>query len=73
MRLGYAFKLGFSTGIHYAVSVHLQKAVEFLGYKPGDLPVTEHVVSQILSLPMYAEITDDEIKYTVETIKTFYR
>ena len=46
--------------------MHLQKAMEFLGYKQGDLPVTEQVVTEILSLPMYAEISDDEIKYVAE-------
>ena len=40
-------------------------------YMPGDLPVTEGVVSQILSLPMYAEISDEEIKYVVKAIRTF--
>ena len=63
---------GVFSGIHYPIPVHLQKAMEFLGYKQGDLPVTEQVVGEILSLPMFAEITDDEIKYVVETIRSFY-
>jgi dTDP-4-amino-4,6-dideoxygalactose transaminase len=63
---------GIFTGIHYPIPVHLQKAMEFLGYKQGDFPVTEQVVSQILSLPMYAELADDEIKYVVESIRNFY-
>ncbi len=62
---------GIFTGIHYPIPVHLQKATEFLGYKKGDFPVTEHAVSQILSLPMYAELGDDEIKYVVDAIKAF--
>ncbi|MGA7194806.1 MAG: DegT/DnrJ/EryC1/StrS family aminotransferase [Anaerolineales bacterium] len=62
---------GVFTGIHYPVPIHLQKAVDFLGYKKGDLPVTEDVVSQILSLPMYAEINEAEIKYVVDSIKRF--
>jgi len=53
--------------------VHLQKAVDFLGYKSGDFPATEHAVSQILSLPMYAELTDDEIKYVADLIHTFFK
>lgn len=63
---------GIFTGIHYPIPVHLQKATEFLGYKQGDLPVTEQLVTQILSLPMYAELNADEIKYVVDSIKTFY-
>jgi dTDP-4-amino-4,6-dideoxygalactose transaminase len=53
--------------------VHLQKAVEFLGYKNGDYPCTEQAVSQILSLPMYAELTDDEIKYVADSINAFFK
>ena len=64
---------GVFTGIHYPIPVHLQKAVEFLGYKNGDFPATEHAVSQILSLPMYAELTDDEIKYVSDSINTFFK
>jgi len=60
------------TGIHYPIPIHLQKAVEGLRYHVGDFPVTEQAVNEILSLPMYAELTDDEIKFIVETIKAFY-
>ncbi len=63
---------GIFTGIHYPIPVHLQKAMEFLGYKQGDLPVTEQVVTEILSLPMYAELSDDEINYVAEAIRNFY-
>lgn len=69
----YLKEKGVFTGIHYPIPVHLQKAMEFLGYKQGDFPVTEHAVSQILSLPMYAEINYQEIKYIAESIKTFYK
>lgn len=64
---------GIFTGIHYPVPIHLQKAVDFLGYKKGDLPVTEKVVSQILSLPMYAELTDQEINYITDSVKDFIK
>jgi dTDP-4-amino-4,6-dideoxygalactose transaminase len=40
---------GIFTGIHYPIPVHLQKAMEFLGYKQGDFPVTEKVTKEILS------------------------
>jgi len=63
---------GIFTGIHYPVPIHLQKAVDFLGYKEGDLPVTENLVSQILSLPMYAELTDQEITYISDSVKAFF-
>lgn len=63
---------GVGTGIHYPVPIHLQKSMSFLGYKPGDLPVTEAVVEKILSLPMFAELTDMQIEEVCEAIKGFY-
>jgi dTDP-4-amino-4,6-dideoxygalactose transaminase len=63
---------GIFTGIHYPIPLHLQKAMEFLGYRQGDLPVTERVAANILSLPMFAELGEDEIEYVVDQIKEFY-
>jgi dTDP-4-amino-4,6-dideoxygalactose transaminase len=61
---------GVSTGIHYPIPLHLQKAMAHLGYKKGDLPVTEQTVEQILSLPMYAELEDEQIGYVASEINT---
>lgn len=47
---------GIGVGIHYPAPVHLQKAYASLGYKAGDLPVTEELASQFLSLPIFAEL-----------------
>jgi dTDP-4-amino-4,6-dideoxygalactose transaminase len=63
---------GIFTGIHYPIPVHLQKSMEFLGYKKGDFPVTEDVVSKILSLPMFAELRDEEIEYVANSVKNFW-
>lgn len=63
---------GIETGIHYPVPLHLQPAYSFLRYKKGDLPVTEKIVDEILSLPMYPEITTQQIKYICRCIKDFY-
>ena len=60
------------TGIHYPVPNHLQPAMNFLGYKQGDFPVTEQVVSEIISLPMFAELTVEEIHTVADTIVGFY-
>jgi len=64
---------GIFSGIHYPIPVHLQHAMSCLDYKPGDFPVTERVTGEILSLPMYAELTDEEIEQVADTIKAFYR
>lgn len=68
----YLKEKGIGTGIHYPVPIHLQKSMSFLGHKPGDLPVTEAVVGKILSLPMFAELTDSQIEEVCEAIKSFY-
>ncbi|NIN00135.1 MAG: erythromycin biosynthesis sensory transduction protein eryC1 [candidate division Zixibacteria bacterium] len=63
---------GVFTNIHYPIPIHLQKAYSFLGYKRGDFPVTEGCMDEILSLPMFAELTEEQIKYTTDCIKEFY-
>jgi dTDP-4-amino-4,6-dideoxygalactose transaminase len=48
---------GIETGIHYPIPIHLQPAWEDLGYGPGEFPVSELAADQVLSLPMYPELT----------------
>jgi dTDP-4-amino-4,6-dideoxygalactose transaminase len=62
---------GIFTGIHYPVPNHLQPAMKSLGYKQGDFPVTEKMVSEIISLPMFAELTEDEIEAVASSVKEF--
>jgi len=50
-----------STGIHYPIPLHLQPAFSHLGIPEGTLPVTEQAAAQVLSLPMFAELTDQQI------------
>ena len=47
--------------------------MEFLGYKQGDLPVTESIVNNILSLPMFAELKAEEIEYITSSIINFLK
>ena len=49
---------GIQTGVHYPIPIHLQPAYASLGYKAGDLPVTERLSEHVLSLPLFAELTD---------------
>lgn len=60
-----------ATGLHYPLPLHLQKAYKHLGYKKGDLPITEIAAKRLLSLPMYPELTREHIEYVVESIKEF--
>jgi dTDP-4-amino-4,6-dideoxygalactose transaminase len=52
---------GIGFGVHYPVPVHLQKAYESLGYGAGDLPITELLANQFLSLPIYAELRQEQV------------
>jgi dTDP-4-amino-4,6-dideoxygalactose transaminase len=53
--------LGIQVGVHYPIPVHLQPAHRDLGYGEGSFPISEMVASEILSLPIYPELTDDQI------------
>lgn len=64
---------GISTGLHYPIPLHLQPCFENLGYKKGDLPVSEDLAENCLSLPMYPELTEEQIDYVGSSIKEFFR
>jgi len=64
---------GIGTGIHYKIPAHLQRACDNLNYKKGDLPVTEQVCDEILSLPIYPELKDEQIEHIASKIKEFYK
>ncbi len=62
---------GIATGIHYPIPIHAQAAYANLGYPRGAFPVTEQAATEILSLPMYAELTDAQIEQVAEAISAF--
>ena len=62
---------GIGTGIHYPIPLHLQNAYRHLGYRPGDFRVTERVAPEILSLPMYPQMSNEQQDHVVETLFKF--
>jgi dTDP-4-amino-4,6-dideoxygalactose transaminase len=68
---GYLREQGVATGLHYPTPVHLQPCYDDLGLRSGALPVTEAIASRVISLPMFAEITAEQIEYVCEHIKRF--
>jgi dTDP-4-amino-4,6-dideoxygalactose transaminase len=60
---------GVATAIHYPTPVHLQPVYSHLGYQRGSFPIAEDVASCCVSLPMFAEMTDDEVDYVAAAVK----
>lgn len=63
---------GISTGIYYPIPMHLQKVFKNLGYKKGDLPVSEYLSERTFAIPMFPELKSEEQDYIIQTIKEFY-
>src|SRR5581483_9569019 len=60
---------GIGCGIHYPVPVHLQEAYRCLGHRPGSFPVAERCADEFLSLPMYPELTPEQVHLVVKELK----
>lgn len=67
----YLAKKDIGTDLIYPVPLHLQKAYSGLGYLPGSLPVAESVCATCLSLPIFPELTDEQVDYVIKTINAF--
>jgi dTDP-4-amino-4,6-dideoxygalactose transaminase len=64
---------GIATGLHYPVPLHLQPAYAHLNHQPGDFPVAEKAAARILSLPMYPELREGQIRYVCDKIREFFQ
>jgi dTDP-4-amino-4,6-dideoxygalactose transaminase len=64
---------GVFAGIHYPIPIHLQEASKMYGYKEGDLPVTEWYAKSTLSLPIYAEMTDEQVEYVAACVHEYMK
>lgn len=69
--MAYLESTGIGSGIHYPIPLHLQKAYSPLGYVPGDFPVCEKIADQIVSLPMFPQMTAEQQRRVVEEIARF--
>jgi dTDP-4-amino-4,6-dideoxygalactose transaminase len=63
---------GIPSMVYYPGVIHLQEAYRFLGYKRGDFPVSEQLAETVLSLPMHTELTEEQLRYIVNSIKEFF-
>jgi dTDP-4-amino-4,6-dideoxygalactose transaminase len=69
----YLKEKGIGVSVYYPLPLHLQKCFEYLGYKKGDFPVAEKMCKKVLALPMFPELTENEISYVCENIRAFYK
>jgi dTDP-4-amino-4,6-dideoxygalactose transaminase len=69
----YLGERGIGTQIHYPVPIHLQQSAEFLGYRKGDMPITEKLAAEVLSLPMYAELSDEQVDRVADAVSSFMK
>ncbi len=68
----YLGERGVGTEVYYPVPLHLQKAFEYLGYRKGDLPESERASQEVVALPMFPELREDEQQSVVAHIAEFY-
>lgn len=64
---------GIGTDIYYPLPLHIQECYSFLGYRRGDLPASEKASKEVLALPIYPELTDEEQMMIADRIKRFYK
>src|SRR5204862_352553 len=64
---------GVGTEVYYPVPLHLQQCFEYLGCKAGDYPQSERAAAEALALPIYPELSEEQLQYVVDTIAGYYR
>ena len=64
---------GVDTRVHYPIPIHLQDAARDLGYHHGDFPNAERYALTMISLPIYPELSDDEIAYVIASVESFFK
>ena len=60
------------SAVYYPLPLHIQECFECLGYKEGDFPVSENASKEVISLPVFGELTDTELNEVVDSVKGFY-
>ncbi len=69
----YLNKNGIPTAIHYPGPLHMQECFKDLGYKEGDFPNSKEISNEIMSLPIYPEMTNEKQNIVIETIQQFFK
>ena len=69
----FLYKKNIQTTINYGIPLHLQKSSKYLKYNVGSLPVSERLAKTMISLPLYPELSINELEYIIRIIKKFFK
>jgi len=58
--------------VHYPKPIHMHEAYQYLGYRAGAFPVAERLCNEVISLPLFPEITDEQIAFVADNVRTFF-
>jgi dTDP-4-amino-4,6-dideoxygalactose transaminase len=64
---------GVPSMVYYPKPLHLHEAYHYLGYGPGDFPVSETLAQTVLSLPMHTELDEAQLEYITRSVKDFFK
>ncbi|MBC8384415.1 MAG: DegT/DnrJ/EryC1/StrS family aminotransferase, partial [Candidatus Cloacimonetes bacterium] len=59
--------------IYYPKPLHIQECFNELGYKTGDLPISEELAEKVISIPIYSELSEEQQDYVINSIRSFYQ
>ena len=69
----YLSEKSIATGIAYPIPLHFQEACRHLGYSEGDFPASEAAAQECLSLPLYPEMSDDQVEFVASSVRSFFK
>jgi dTDP-4-amino-4,6-dideoxygalactose transaminase len=64
---------GVGTAIYYPLSLHRQQCFAYLGYEAEDFPESNRAAEETLAIPIYPELTDDQLRYVTRQLETFFK